>query len=103
MENVTKKDMEAAGISKLPLTCLSSVVPWFRNRVPTCANTTENIKLVTQMGSMRTKSFTSSTCVTVHSLQGLLKAKAGGAGDGELPPLLLNFLLLYTGDSFLLV
>jgi hypothetical protein len=74
---------------------------------------------------MRTKSFTSSTCVTVHSLQGLLllllKAgddgdselpplllnflllKAGGDGDDELPPLLLNFLLLYTGDSLLLV
>lgn len=68
---VTNRGMEAAGIWKWDPSCLFNVVPWFRNRVPTWANTAENIKLVTQMGSIRTSNFTSSTCVTVHSLQGL--------------------------------
>ena len=71
MVAVMNKGMDAAGISKLGPMCRSIVVPWFKNRVPTWANTAENIRLVHQIGSIRTNNFTSSTWVTVHTCQGL--------------------------------
>lgn len=84
MVSVMNSGKDAAGILKLGPMLLSMVVPWLRNKVPTWANTAENIRLVSQIGIWRSRSFTSSTWVTVQSRHGFIGVSVVTAGTSPL-------------------